>query len=204
MTIGLMRFPLTQKSKLKQKQMKFTFSLLILMAALMPAIMAQEKPATADEIMSSAISEASEADKNILLMFHASWCGWCKKMDASIVDESCRDYFDNNFVVTHMVVKESPDKKHLENPGADEFLARYHGDRSGIPFWLIFNGKGELIADSFIRADGVGPDQPGSNIGCPAQDEEVAIFIEKLKMAAPMSDSEAEKISARFKMNRSR
>ena len=184
--------------------MKIKLTLIIMLVAFMPSINAQEKPATADDIMNNAIKQASDEGKSIFLMFHASWCGWCKKMDASINDETCRDYFDKNFVVTHMVVKESAGNKHLENPGADELLAKYKGDKSGIPFWLIFDGKGKLIEDSFIRAEGVGLDQPGSNIGCPAQDDEVAIFIEKLKKAEPMSDDEAARISGRFKMNSSR
>lgn len=184
--------------------MKIKLSLIILLVAFMPVINAQEKPATANEIMNVAIKQASDEGKSIFLMFHASWCGWCKKMDASIKDETCRDFFDKKFVVTHMVVKESADKKHLENPGADELLKKYNGDKSGIPFWLIFDSKGNLIEDSFIRAEGVSADQPGSNIGCPAQDDEVAIFIEKLKKAELMSDDEAARIAARFKMNSSR
>ena len=184
--------------------MKIKLSLIILLAAIMPVINAQEKPATADEIMNMAIKQASNEGKSIFLMFHASWCGWCKKMDASLKDEACGDYFDKKFVVIHMVVKEAADKKHLENPGAEELLAKYNGDKSGIPFWLILDSKGNLIEDSFIRAEGVGLDKPGSNIGCPAQDEEVTIFIEKLKKAESMSAEDAGKIAARFKMNSSR
>jgi thiol-disulfide isomerase/thioredoxin len=161
----------------------------------------QEKPATADEIMEKAIKVAKKENKAVFLMFHASWCGWCKKMDAAMNDDSCKEYFNNSFVTIHMVVKESKDNKHLENPGADELLAKYKGDRSGIPFWLIFDNKGSLIADSFMRAEGVSADEPGSNIGCPAQENEVAAFIKKLKLASSMTEDEEVKITERFKKN---
>ena len=84
-----------------------------------------------------------------------------------------------------------------ENPGADELLAKYNGDKAGIPFWLIFDRKGKLIADSFKT-----PGDLRSNIGCPAQDEEIAAFISKLKLAAKMSEAEENSILERFKQNR--
>lgn len=161
----------------------------------------QEKPATADEIMENALKVAKKENKAVFLIFHASWCGWCKKMDAAMNDESCKEYFDKSFVSIHMVVKESRDNKHLENPGAGELLSKYKGDRSGIPFWLIFDNKGSLITDSFMRAEGVSADEPGKNIGCPALDHEVAAFIEKLKLASIMTEDEELKITERFKKN---
>ena len=164
----------------------------------------QEKPATADEILEKAIKVAKKENKAVFLMFHASWCGWCKKMDASMNDDACKEYFDNSFVTIHVVAKESKDNKHLENPGADELLVKYKGDRSGIPFWLIFDNKGSLIADSFIRGEGVSADEPGSNIGCPALESEVAAFISKLKLASSMTEDEEVKITERFKMNNTR
>jgi len=182
--------------------MKLKTALIFILLFAMVSAFAQDTPASADDIMKDALKKASMENKSVLLMFHASWCGWCKKMDASLKDESCKDFFDKNYVIIHMVVKESKDKKHLENPGAEEFLAKYKGDKSGIPFWLIFDKNGTLMADSFIRPEGVGMDQAGSNIGCPAQDDEVAEFIAKLKTtSSPTADEEAA-ISERFKKNR--
>ena len=161
----------------------------------------QEKPATADEIMEKAIKVAKKENKAVFLMFHASWCGWCKKMDASMNDDSCKEYFNNSFVTIHLVTKESKDNKHLENHGSDELLAKYKGDKSGIPFWLIFDNKGSLIADSFMRGEGVSADEPGSNIGCPGLENEVTAFINKLKLASSMTEDEEVKIKKRFKEN---
>jgi thiol-disulfide isomerase/thioredoxin len=184
-------------------KMKAVLILILLLSA--GSTFAQENtPPSSDDIMKEAMMKASAENKAVFLMFHASWCGWCKKMDASMNDDTTKDFFDKNFVVAHMVVKESKDKKHLENPGAEEFLAKYKGDKSGIPFWLIFDNKGNLMADSFIRPEGVGMDQPGANIGCPAQDDEVAQFISKLKTTTSITREEEAAITARFKQNSSR
>ena len=52
-----------------------------------------------------------------------------------------------------------------------------------------------------MRPEGVSADEPGSNIGCPAQDNEVAAFIEKLKLVSSMTEDEEAKITERFKKN---
>lgn len=181
--------------------MKKQVLIAFLMMAFVMSAMAQDKPASADEIMSKALKQARAENKNVFLMFHASWCGWCKRMDASMKDEKTKDYFNDHYVIIHMVVKESKDNKHLENPGANELLAKYKGDKSGIPFWLIFNKKGKLIEDSFMKVERNG-EMVDSNIGCPAQDEEVDIFVSKIDKAAKLTDSERQNITARFRENR--
>ena len=40
---------------------------------------AQEKPKSADEILKTTFEQAKLENKNVIIMFHASWCGWCKK-----------------------------------------------------------------------------------------------------------------------------
>lgn len=181
--------------------MKKQLLLTILILVFTIPVISQETPATADEIMSKAIKQANTENKNIFLMFHASWCGWCKRMDAAMQDEKTRDYFNDHYVIIHMVVKEAKDKKHLENPGAAEMLAKYKGDRAGIPFWLIFDKDGELIEDSFMKIERNGEIIDG-NIGCPAQDNEVDVFVSKIDNAAKLSDAERDNIIKRFRENR--
>jgi len=176
-------------------------SLLILFLALFIPVFSQDDPPTADAIMNKAIQKAQDENKHIFLMFHASWCGWCKKMDKAMADDACRDFFEDNFVTIHMVVKESPANKHLENPGADELLAKYKGETSGIPFWLIFNKNGDFITDSFMKIV-VGEEIKSGNIGCPATDEEVSAFIDKLKLVTQLTESEEKSITERFRQNR--
>ena len=156
--------------------------------------------ASADAIMKDAYKTAAIEKKNVFVMFHASWCGWCHKMDSSMNDPSCKKFFDDNYVIRHLVVDELKTKKELENPGANEFRKKYHGDEHGIPFWLVFDKEGKLLADSKMRAEGDGPEK-GQNTGCPATDEEVTYFIGVLKRTSQLNDVDLAIIQKRFRRN---
>jgi thiol-disulfide isomerase/thioredoxin len=183
--------------------MKTRFVLSIILFLNAGIISAQETPQPADKILNDAVALADKEGKKVMIVFHASWCGWCKKFDASVTDPTCKDYFEKNFVISHLVVLESKDKKNLENPGGTEFMNKNGGEGTGIPFFLIFDSKGKLVADSKIRKAGEGLDKPGSNMGCPASDEEVAAFVQLLEKLTTITDSEKKAISERFKKNRS-
>jgi len=157
-------------------------------------------PESADNILKAALKEAKKDNKKVFIMFHASWCGWCHKMDKSMNDDACKDYFEKNFVIRHLVVDESKDKVALENPGANEFRTKYYGDGQGIPFWLIFDKDGKLLSDSKIHKSGESA-EGGQNIGCPANEEEVAFFIGLLKKYTDLNADQEAKIKTRFRAN---
>jgi hypothetical protein len=116
-------------------------------------------------------------------------------------DASCKKFFDDNFIVRHMVVDESKDKKNLETPGGQEFKVKYRGEGMGLPFWLIFDKNGNLLADAKIRPAGAGMDAEGNNTGCPANEEEVNYFIDVLKKTTPLKSDDLEIIRKRFRKN---
>ena len=157
-------------------------------------------PPSADSVMNEAKIRAAKEQKNIFLMFHASWCTWCHRMDASMNDPSCADYFQRNYVIIHLVVDEQKGKTHLENPGAAELKTKYHGDGQGIPFWLVFDKDGNLLGDSMMRKEGQGP-ADGQNTGCPAAVAEVEHFINVLKKTSALSTEQEEKVRVRFRKN---
>ena len=161
-------------------------------------------PATASEIMEAAKAKAKAEHKNVMIMFHASWCGWCKKMDASIQDPCCKDYFDKNYVIEHLTVMEHGANVSLDNPGAQQMLEQYGGRESGIPYWLIFSADGKLLADSKFHSEDANNEANGQNIGCPAQPAEVDYFISVLKKTSNMSAAEAAAVKARFLKNNPR
>ena len=175
----------------------FSFAIFLFLTA---SIYSQKAPASADEIMKEAYSVAKKENKKVLLIFHASWCGWCHKMDTSLNDPSIKKYFDDNFVIRHMVVFESKGKENLENSGALEMLSTYNGNGDGIPFWLIFDKDETLLFDSRMRSTENGVEKL-QNTGCPASKEEVDYFIEVLKKTTLLSHDELEKIKMRFRKN---
>jgi len=164
------------------------------------SVFAQKAPSSAEEIMKEAFTSAKKQNKKVLVMFHASWCGWCHKMDTSLNDASVKKFFDDNFVTRHLVVFESKEKKNLENPGALEMLTKYEGKDQGIPFWLIFDKEENFLADSRMKEiiNGV---EKLQNTGCPASKEEVDYFIDVLKKTTDLKEDQLEKIRIRFRKN---
>lgn len=183
--------------KIKQ----FVFVALLIHLGSVSAI-SQQTATSAKEIMQNAYKQARKENKNLIVLFHASWCKWCHKMDSSMTDKSCRNFFQENYVICHLTVDEAKDKKNLETPGADEFRKKYHGENAGLPFWLIFAKDGNLLADSKIRPVGASLDANGESMGCPSTPEEVAYFVKLLKQTSILNDSQLKIIAERFSMNK--
>ncbi|MFA5815536.1 MAG: thioredoxin family protein [Bacteroidales bacterium] len=178
--------------------MKAVFTL-ILSLNLMTGAFAQEKPLPAAKIMDDAYAQASKENKKVFIIFHASWCGWCHRMDSLMNVPETKAFFDNNFVIKHLVVQEAKNKKNLENPGADEMMKKYHGAGTGIPYWLIFDVKGKLLADSRMPAkDKKTGKKIKANVGCPANPDEVEYFIKLLKKTTPLKEAELAVIAKKF------
>ncbi|HYM93579.1 MAG TPA: thioredoxin family protein [Chitinophagaceae bacterium] len=165
---------------------------------------AQAPPLSADQVMSLAYQQAAKEKKNVLVIFHASWCVWCHRMDSSMADPTCKKFFDDNYVVRHLVVDESKDKKDLENPGADEMRNKYGGKDLGIPYWLIFDANGKLLANSRIKTNGSLTEMSGDNSGCPASANEVVYFINVLKKTSDLNTAQQAAIEKRFRDNEPR
>jgi len=180
--------------------MKNTFLLPALLFISITSAFAQKAPSLAEEIMKEAFTSAKKQNKKVLVMFHASWCGWCHKMDTSLNDASVKDFFDDNFIIRHLVVFESKGKENLENPGALEMLTKFEGKDEGIPFWLIFDKDEKFLADSRMKETVNGVEKL-QNTGCPASKEEVDYFIDVLKKTTLLKDDQLEKIRIRFRRN---
>ena len=157
---------------------------------------AQTKVATGEQIINEAKAEAAKTNKNVFVIFHASWCIWCHRMDTAMNDESVKSFFDKSYVISHLTVDERGEKEKLDNPGANELRTQYGGDQQGIPFWFIIDKNGKLLADSRLHsADGK---VSGNNVGCPAQPEEVEYFINVLKKTSTLDDAQLALIRTRF------
>ncbi|WP_185205024.1 thioredoxin family protein [Chryseobacterium sp. C3] len=167
--------------------MKISKILLFLGLLLFQLHFAQEK---ADVVLNKALTEAKSKNKNVLLMFHASWCKWCHVMEKNMNLPETKPIFDKKFVTTYVDVQEMGEKKKLENPGGEALMEKYKGKDAGLPFWLVLNPKGEVLADSF--------NDKNENLGCPSTAEEVDVFVAKLKKSSKMNDNELQTVKQTF------
>jgi thioredoxin-related protein len=136
-------------------------------------------PAPAKEILDAALKEASTSKKSVFLVFHATWCSWCKRLDAVLNEPEVKRIMDDNYVIVHLdVMERGPMVQTAENPGGRDILKNMGGAESGLPFYVILDGTGKKLIDSDIM--------PGkSNIGFPGSPEEIAAFEQLLKQTAP-------------------
>lgn len=172
--------------------MKYFFFLSIIACFFILSSEAQSTP-SAEVVLKEARAKAAKENKNVMIIFHASWCGWCRKMDSSLHDPSVQDFFNKNYVITHLTISESEDKKNLENPGAEELFNKWSSKKEGIPFWVIMDKNAKILADS--------QNEVGENVGCPATAEEVAHFIKVLKKTSTIKDEQIAAVEKRFRRN---
>lgn len=154
---------------------------LVLVAALAStSIVMASDPVPATGALKSASERAAKEHKSVLVVFHASWCGWCKRLDKFMADKQMGGIIDRNFVTVHLDVLENGDKRSLENPGGLETMKALGGENAGLPFMAVLDAKGKLMVNSNAPT----PDGKGSNIGYPAQPNEIAHFLTMLKKGA--------------------
>ena len=135
---------------------------------------------SASSILENALTKAKAENKHVFLKYSASWCGWCKKLDKEMKNDSCKSFFDTNYVIVTLVVNESEKNKHLETPGAIDFLKKHKVDDYGLPVWVILDNTGVLIEDSL--------NAKGKNLGYPGKKKEVQSFITILKKTSNLTE----------------
>jgi len=145
---------------------------------------------SADDLMALAKTKATAENKSIYIHFGASWCGWCKRLDAFLERPDIKPVFEKYFVSVKLVVQENEKNKALENAGADAWLKKVGGPE-GLPFSAFLDGKGTLIVNS-KRPSKTG--SGGGNIGHPVAPEEIDWFITMMKKAAPKIAAEDLKV----------
>jgi hypothetical protein len=174
--------------------------LILLIVVFTPSIYSQKTTDTKTLIKEACIV-AGRKHKNVLIIFHASWCIWCHKLDSSINDASCKDFFNDNFVIQHITAFEVDKNEKLNTPGAIDFLKAHHADQQGIPAWFIFDKDGNLLADSQLRHNGQSNNEEGINVGCPSNETEIDYFISVLKKTSTISSKQETAVKKRFIAN---
>jgi thioredoxin-related protein len=147
-------------------------------------------PRPAQELLTESMAKAKKEDKVVFLAFHASWCGWCKRLEKFLDDKDMKPIIDKHMVVLWLDCQEREGKKNLENPGVDAVVTHFDAEGAGLPSMHIIDGVGKMVATS-IRKE-------GGNIGYPGQPDEIAHFLLMLKVAK-FTEAELKTIEADLK-----
>src|SRR5262245_35745108 len=129
-----MRLPgrLGSRTALGAVAMMVAFAGVVRVGAQAPA-----QSATADALLNAAKAIAQEEQKNLLVEFSASWCGWCHRFEAFLHSPDLGPLIARHFVLVKFVVQESPDKRALNTLGAQNFMDEWGGARAGLPFYAF-------------------------------------------------------------------
>jgi thioredoxin-related protein len=176
---------------------KILFQLFLFLFLSISTVFGQsEKPDSAQNIIKAAITEARSVNKNVLLIFHATWCGWCKRLEAAFENPEIKSIIEKHFVIAKLDVEERGEKIQThENPGGQQILTDLGGRDAGLPFLVFLNKKGVLLVNSNVMPE-------GKNIGYPGSKDEIAAFLELLKKAAPqLTQRQRTTISRYFEKN---
>lgn len=138
-----------------------------------------EKPLPAGKVMNNAYAASKETGKNVFLIFHATWCSWCKRLEKAMDSQELKPIFEKYFVITYLDVLERGEKiAQYENPDGKALMDKLGGATAGIPFYAFINAEGKTLATSNVMPK-------DSNIGYPGSLEEINAFMKILKTGAP-------------------
>ncbi len=148
------------------------------------------QPPSAASVLASAEAAAAAQHKAVFLIFHASWCGWCHKLDAYLEAPANKAIVDRYFVQARLDVQEHGEQQKLENPGGGATMERVAGGQAGLPYFAFLNEKGGTIVNSTRPGDSAAKTE---NIGFPDKPYEIDWFLKMIRMAAPaMTAAEAQ------------
>ena len=135
---------------------------------------------SATALVAQEAAAAAAEDRRLLVMFFASWCPWCRRLNATFTDPAVAPLLDAHVRILHLRVEErAPAMAALGLSEADALYRGWAGgDPPGLPFLAALDGAAEVVTTSIQPA-------AGGNFGFPVSDGELAGFDAMLAAAAP-------------------
>ncbi|HWA23089.1 MAG TPA: thioredoxin family protein [Caulobacterales bacterium] len=166
-----------------RRRAALAFGFGLITQALAPRAFAAPESA-ADQAYREALAKAAGANRALLVIFHATWCGPCRLMDLFLEDKAAAAILNQRFDYLKLNVEERGANKKLELSGAADLFKRLSGGaRTGIPYFAAVAPGGNILANSI--------DPKNGNIGFPVTGSELAYFRVFLrKTIAPTPDQE--------------
>jgi thiol-disulfide isomerase/thioredoxin len=131
-------------------------------------------PPSAEQVVRRAQVRAAKEGKNVLLVFHASWCPWCRRLDVLLNDSRFKEPFAKSYVVGKITVRERSELRSMENTGWASLMRRLRGAvEQDVPYLVVLSPQGEKLGDSYRPPHGKIP----GNAGFPRKDEEIDAFV---------------------------
>ena len=144
---------------------------------------AQQIP-SAQELLNNALLTAKDENKNVFVIFTATWCSPCAFLHYIISDDYNTKYFQDNYVFIELHGDEVGSKKNQNNQGTRDILRTYNGDSTGIPYAMILNTKGKKLGDYF---------------GAPENVSEIQGFLKFIKRTSHLKDFDLHQMADRIK-----
>jgi thioredoxin-related protein len=135
-----------------------------------------------DLLIANAEQNGVKSGKNVLVIFHASWCGWCHRFDKFLDTTEEGKIVKSGLEIVHVTVLEDAKHKMDENAGGIELMEQLGGKDAGLPFMAILDAKtGKMISNSMYMP--VGKDKL-ANTGYPGEPAEIKHFSDMLAKGA--------------------
>ena len=125
----------------------------------------------AERVVAQAAKRAGTSGRNVMVVFHASWCRWCHRLEALLADPDVKRAVGGSYEVVWVDVLERSGHTDLETPGGNALLAALGGGE-GLPFVAFLSPARATLATS-------------GQIGYPGTTAEIDAFLALLRSTGP-------------------